>query len=70
MSSYTLPSMKSNSLRGSSIQTVPSIELKFGMYIIDHHFTHCIDFVEFKINSFLQECEKEFSCITAYRVKL
>ena len=50
--------MKSNSLRGSSIQTVHSIQLKFGMFIIDPLPTFCIDFVEFRINIFFAGVQK------------
>ena len=44
--------MESNSLKCSSIQMVHSIKLKFGMYIIDHHPTYCVDFGELGINIF------------------
>ena len=54
----------------ASIQIVNSIELIFGMYIIGHRPTNCIDFGKLWINSFLQEHKKEFLCITAYEVKL
>ena len=37
---------------------VHSIELKFGMYIIDHRLTYCVKSGEFEINSFLQEWKK------------
>ena len=53
--SYTLRPMELNSLKCSIFQIVHSIELKFGIYIIGHHLTNCIDFGEFRINSFLQE---------------
>ena len=63
--------MESNSLKCSSIQIVRSIELKFNMHIISHRPTYCVEFDEFKINSFfLQEHKKEFLYITAYGVKL
>ena len=52
--------MEWNSLKGSSIQTVHSIELKFGIYIISHHRTNLTDFCEYRIHSFLQEYKKEF----------
>ena len=39
-------------LKCSSTQTMHSIELKFGMYIIDHHPTHCVDFDKFRIHVF------------------
>ena len=48
------------SLKCSSIQMVQSVELRFGMYIIRYCSTYCVDFDEFRINSFLQECKKEF----------
>ena len=70
MNSYALQPMESNSLRGYSVQTVHSVKLKFSMYIINHPLTFCIDFDELRIYSFLREYEKEFSCITAYGVKL
>ena len=57
---YTLWPMESNSLKCSSIQAMPLIELKFGMYIIDHRLTYCIDFGEFRITSFLLEYKKKF----------
>ena len=44
--------MMSNSLKCSSIQMVQSIELKFGMYIIGHRPTNCVEFGEFRINIF------------------
>ena len=28
------------------------------MYIVDHHFTYCVDFGEFRFYSFLQESKK------------
>ena len=49
--SYTLQPMEPNSLKCSSMQTVHSIELKFGMYFIGHRLAHCIDFSEFKNES-------------------
>ena len=57
--------MELNSLKCYSTQTVDSIELKFGMYIIGHGTTYCVEFGEFRINIFLQEFRKEFLCITA-----
>ena len=45
--------MESNSLKCTSIQMVHSIELKFGMYIIGHNPTYCIDFGECNNNSFI-----------------
>ena len=62
--------MESNSLKGSSIQTVHSIVLKFDLYVTEHHLTYSIDFSKFKINSFLQKYKKEFLYIAAYGVKL
>ena len=59
--------METNSLRGSSTQTVHSIELKFVMYIRGHHSTYFIDFSEFRINLFLTGAERR---ITAYGIKL
>ena len=43
---YTLRPIESNTLKGSSIQTMHWIELKFGIYIIGHHRTNPIDFDE------------------------
>ena len=51
--------MESNSLKCSSIQTVHSIELRFGMYIIRHRPIYCVDFGEFRINNFLQESKND-----------
>ena len=62
--------MGSKSLKCSSIQTVHSIELKSPVHIIGHPPTYCVEFGEFRINSFLQEHKKEFLYITAYGVKL
>ena len=50
--SYTLRPMESNSLKYSNIQTVHSMELKFGMHIIVYYLIYCVDFGEFRINSF------------------
>ena len=44
--SYTLRPMESNSLKCSSIQMIHSIDLKFGMDIIDHRSANYIDFGE------------------------
>ena len=53
-----------------SVYTVHSIEFKFGIYIIGHRWTNPIDFGKYWMHSFfLQEYEKEFLYITAYRVK-
>ena len=46
--SYTLRPMESNSLKDSSIQTMHSIEFKFGMYITGHHRANPVDFVKKK----------------------
>ena len=48
-------------LKCSSIQTVHSIKLKFGMCIIGHHLTYCIDFGEFRINSLFTGVRKKNS---------
>ena len=58
---YTLRHMELNSLKGSSIQTVHSIELKFGMYIVDHCPTYCNNFGGFTINSFFYRSTKKNS---------
>ena len=50
--------MESSSLKCSSIQMVHSIEIKFGMYIINHRPTYCIEFGEFRIDSIFTEEEK------------
>ena len=50
--------MESNSLKYSSTQTMHLIELKFGMHIISHRPVYCIDFGEFKINSFFTGVQK------------
>ena len=57
--------MESNSLKCSNIQTVRSIELKFGMYSTGHRRTNPIDFGEY----WMREYKKEFLYITAYGVK-
>ena len=44
--------MESNSLKCPSMQTVHSIELKFDMHIIVYRLIYCVDFGEFRINSF------------------
>ena len=50
---------------------VHSIVLKLGIHIIGHRPTYCVEFDEFRINSFfLQEDKKEFLYITDYGVKL
>ena len=38
-----------------------SIELKFGMYIISHCLTYCVEFGEFRINSFFYRSTKKNS---------
>ena len=50
--------MDSKSLKYSCIQTVHLIELKFGTYIIRHCLTHCVEFDEFRINSFFTGAQK------------
>ena len=50
--SYTLRPIQSNSLNCSSVQMVHSIELKLGMCIIGHRLIYCVEFGEFRINSF------------------
>ena len=69
--SYTLRLMESISSKGSSIQMVHLIELKFGMYVIGYRPTFCVDFGKFSINnSFAGVQKKEFLCISAYGIKL
>ena len=53
--------MESISLKCSSIQMGHLIELKFGMYIIGHHPTYCVEFGEFRINSFFYRSSKKNS---------
>ena len=56
--------MEPNSLKGSGIQMVHSIVIKFGSYITDHHhITYSIDFGELKINSFFYKSTKNNSYI-------
>ena len=62
--SKTLRPMESISLKSSSIQTVHSIELKLSIYVIDHCPTYCINFGEFRINSFFTGAQKGFLYIT------
>ena len=50
--------MKSKSLKCSSIQMIHSIDLKFGMHIIGHRSTYCVDFSEFRINNFFYRSTK------------
>ena len=40
------------------MQTVNSIELKFGMYITDHRRTNPIDFGEYRMNRFFTGVQK------------
>ena len=51
MNSYTLQPVKSCSLKISSIQTVHSVMLKFGMYNRENRPTYCIHFGKFRLNS-------------------
>ena len=60
--SYTLRPMESNSLKCSSIQMIHSIELNFGMYIIGHRPTYCVEFGEFRINSCFTLQSMEYNC--------
>ena len=53
--------MELNSLKCSSMQTVHSIELKFNMHNIVHHLAYCVDFGEFRINSFFYRSTKMYS---------
>ena len=55
---YYLRPMEPNSSKCSSMQTVHSIELKFGMHIIVHRLMYCVDFGEFRINSFFTGVQK------------
>ena len=59
MDSYTVRPTESISLKCLSIQTVHSMQFKFSICIISACPTYCIDFGEFRINSFLQEYKKE-----------
>ena len=61
--------MESNSLKCFSIEMVHSIELKFGMYIIGLRPTYCVEFDEFRLNSYFTGAQKKVLYITAYRVK-
>ena len=47
--------MESNSLKGSSIQMVHSIGLKFGLYFIDHRSTYLSILVNLGLIVFFQE---------------
>ena len=51
--------MESNSFKCSSVQMVHSIKLKFGMYIVGHRPTYCVEFGEFRINSFFYRSTKK-----------
>ena len=50
--------MESNSLKCSSIQTVLYIDLKFGMQIIGHLPTNCVNFGELRNNSLFTGAQK------------
>ena len=50
--------MEPNSLKCSSIQTMHSIELKFGMHITGHRRMNPIDFGEYRMNSFFTGVQK------------
>ena len=50
--------MESNYLKGSSIQTVHLLELKFGMCIINHHQTQPSDFGVCRIYTFFAGVDK------------
>ena len=50
--------MEPNSLKCSNMQTVNSIELKFGMYITDPGRANSIDFGEYRMNSFFTGVQK------------
>ena len=62
--------MESNYVKSFSKQAVPSMELKFSMYVVVQRPTYCAYFGEFRINSFLQQNKNEFLYITACGVKL
>ena len=53
--------MESNSLKGSSIQAVHSIELKSGMHITGHCRTNPIDFGKCRMHSFFYRSTKKIS---------
>ena len=38
-----------------------SIEFKFGTYIIGHRLTYCVEFGEFRLNSFFTGAQKKNS---------
>ena len=50
--------MESNNLKCPSIQMVHSIELEFGMYFIGHRPIYCVEFGEFRKNSFFIGAQK------------
>ena len=50
--------MELNSLKCSSIQTVHSIELKFGMHIVVHRLIYYVDFGKFRMNCFFTGVQK------------
>ena len=68
MNSYALWPMDSNSLNCYSIQTVYSFELKFGMYIIGNRPTYCVEFGEFRIDSFFYRSTKKCVCVCVTKV--
>ena len=53
--------MELNFLKGSSTQMMDSIELKFGMYIINHHRTNPIDLGECRMYKFFYKSALKFS---------
>ena len=56
--SYTIRTMELIALKYSSVQMVHSIVVKFGMYIISHRSTNCIEFGELRINIFFTGTQK------------
>ena len=64
--SYTLRLMELNSLKCSGIQMVHSIELKFGMYIVGHDPAYCVEFGEFRKNSFFTGAKKKKKILVHY----
>ena len=61
--------MDSNSLKGSKIQTLPSIQLKFYFLIIGQTGRTPLIFVSVGLVNFLQENKQELY-VTVYDVKL
>ena len=53
--------MEANSLKCSSIQTVRSIDLKFGIHNTSHRPAFCVDFGEFRINTFFSGVQKRIN---------